>query len=151
MSDISFPMAVVTGLIVFVGGQVFLKFHLEPIQNYKRLRGEIADALLFYANVYSDKGDAEKKKEAHAVLRDKVAKLTMAAHLIPAYRFYAFIRLVPSVKTLKNVRGALIRLSHTAMLTLNPGPPVKGDDAEDDSDRCEERIKAGLGLMQQFF
>jgi hypothetical protein len=39
-------------LVVFVLTQSFLKLVLEPIQEQKKLIGEVAHALLFYANAY---------------------------------------------------------------------------------------------------
>jgi hypothetical protein len=47
--------ALVTALlaiVAFVAGQALPKFGVEPIQEQRELIGEVAHALLFYANVY---------------------------------------------------------------------------------------------------
>lgn len=44
---------VVSGTLVFVVGQIILKFIIEPIHKQKEIIGEIADALIYYANLYT--------------------------------------------------------------------------------------------------
>jgi hypothetical protein len=44
-------LTVLGGIIVFVTGQIVVKFLIEPFHNYKKLVGEIADSLVYYANV----------------------------------------------------------------------------------------------------
>ncbi|MFN8413659.1 MAG: hypothetical protein U0Z26_14840 [Anaerolineales bacterium] len=39
------------GVLTLVAGQVLIKFLIEPFQNYVKLIAEIADSLVFYANV----------------------------------------------------------------------------------------------------
>lgn len=42
---------VLGGIVVFVTGQMIVKFLIEPFHNYKKLVGEIADSLVYFANV----------------------------------------------------------------------------------------------------
>jgi len=44
-------LTVLGGIIIFVAGQVVVKFLIEPFQNYTKLIGEIAGSVIFYANV----------------------------------------------------------------------------------------------------
>jgi hypothetical protein len=44
-------LTILGGVIVFVAGQIAVKFLIEPIQNYRELVGKIASALIYYANV----------------------------------------------------------------------------------------------------
>lgn len=44
-------LTVFGGVIIFVVGQIFVKFILEPLNEQSKLIGEIANSLNFYANV----------------------------------------------------------------------------------------------------
>ncbi len=44
-------LTVFGGVLIFVFGQIAVKFLIEPFHNYQILVGEIADSLVFYANV----------------------------------------------------------------------------------------------------
>jgi len=44
-------LTALVGVVVFVIGQVVVKFLIEPLQEQKKLLGEIAGSLVFYSNV----------------------------------------------------------------------------------------------------
>jgi hypothetical protein len=76
----------------FVGGQAVLRFVVEPIQEQRRLIGEIAHALLFYANAYHleqlSKPDERRTKEldeARTTLRELAGRLQASLWTVPAY------------------------------------------------------------------
>ena len=83
--------------MVFVLGQLVLKFLLEPLQQYKEVKGEVSYALHFYANVGGPPGFAteEERQEAQKHLRNLASKLRVCRHKIPRYRFFELIRLLP--------------------------------------------------------
>jgi hypothetical protein len=86
---------VVTALLavlVFVLTQSFLKLVLEPIQEQKKLIGEVAHALLFYANVVhldtSGPPDEQRRKEldeARIALRRLAGRLRASLWTVPFY------------------------------------------------------------------
>jgi len=49
-------LAVGVGVAIFVLGQVLLRFFLEPIQEQRRIIGEIASALVYLANIQDSTG-----------------------------------------------------------------------------------------------
>lgn len=49
MSD--FALTILGGIAIFVGGQILIKFVIEPFYEQSRLIGEIANSLIYYGNV----------------------------------------------------------------------------------------------------
>ena len=47
-------LTVISGVLVFLFGQLFNEYCLKPIQKYKNLRAQIACALTYYAMYYSN-------------------------------------------------------------------------------------------------
>lgn len=46
-------LTVIGGIVVLVFGQIVIKFIIEPFQEQAKLRAEIAESIIFYANVGS--------------------------------------------------------------------------------------------------
>ena len=47
------------GFVVFVLGQMTLKFLIEPIHSQAEITGQIAHSLIFYANLYGNPGSGK--------------------------------------------------------------------------------------------
>lgn len=87
--------ALITALLAvlaFVAGQALLRFVVEPIQEQRRLIGEVSHALLFYANVYHlkilkqpDEQRRAELDEARTTLRGLAARLQASLWTVPAY------------------------------------------------------------------
>jgi hypothetical protein len=107
---------VLSGVSVFVIGQLLVKFAIEPIHEYRKLCGEIADALIFYANVsahYTDTGmPKELLDEAQRTYRRLAGQLYARAHVIRLYPVWSLVRLVPRRKDLAKASNNLIGLSN---------------------------------------
>lgn len=95
---------VVIGVIVFVLGQSAQRFILEPIQEQRRIVGEIAGAVLVLANVVHyarpmPEGYSLLRKvtpeEASHTLRVLAGRLQATLCTVPGYRVWASLRLVP--------------------------------------------------------
>jgi hypothetical protein len=48
MSDVG--LTILGGITIFVGGQILIKFIIEPFYEQSKLIGEIANSLIYYAN-----------------------------------------------------------------------------------------------------
>lgn len=91
-------------VLVFVIGQLVQRFFLEPIQDQRKNIGEIAYALVFYANV-SDTEDnllrglarleIEEPIVVARTIRKLASELRASLHVILFYRFFSCLRLVP--------------------------------------------------------
>lgn len=105
---------VLSGVLVFVIGQLLVKFAIEPMHEYRKLCGEIADALVFYANVTARYTGIQKEllEEAQRTYRRLAGQLYARAHVIRLYPVWAFVRLVPRRKDLAQASSSLIGLSN---------------------------------------
>ena len=59
-------MTIISGVFVFILGQLVLKLIIEPIQEFRKTLADIAFALIEYANIYSNPGYAGNELENKA-------------------------------------------------------------------------------------
>jgi hypothetical protein len=89
-------ITVLGGVFVFVGGQIVQRFFLEPIQEQRRIIGEIASLLLYYDNVGRYKPfESETHEDIASTLRKLAGELRRTRSTIPVYRLLERTRLVP--------------------------------------------------------
>jgi hypothetical protein len=116
---------VIAGVMVFVLGQLAARFVLEPLAEWRKLRGEIAHALHFYANVAVGEGlhSAEFGEQAVKHYRDLASQLWQRAHAIPAPLYWLLVRfkMVPSWPQVREVSAALTGLSNTVFRRESDG------------------------------
>lgn len=105
-------LTALAGVIVFVLGQVVQKWFIEPIQEQRKTIGEIANALIFYANVDEQITSREKIDEAIINIRKLSSSLHQSLVLIPCYRLLASLRLVPSEERILSAASNLIAMSN---------------------------------------
>src|SRR5215203_2679649 len=95
---------VLAGVLVFTVGQAIQRFVLEPIQEQRRVIGEIASALLFLGNVGPPPTSLpdgiklllpEEPEQASRTLRSLASRLRATLWTVPFYNACAFFRLVP--------------------------------------------------------
>jgi hypothetical protein len=106
---------IVGGVIIFVMGQIISKFLIEPIHEQRKTIGEIADSLIFYANVYGNPGLGPKEKmdEAYQRLRELATLLQSKTHLIPFYSFFSSCGMVQKPSDIQEASSQLIGLSNS--------------------------------------
>jgi|GEM_PF-2754834 len=130
---------IISGVAVFILGEIVVRFFLTPIHKFKEIKGEIASVLLFHANNYgqvyknlddilcTEGGDDRVINEriesakmwnndlskASDETRAVVAKLIAVAEGIPFYPLIAFIKVVPSKENIKIAKKQLIALSNS--------------------------------------
>src|ERR671912_1599775 len=86
-------ITVVLGYFVFVLGQFTQRLCIEPIQEQKRVIGEIAYLLDYYGDVESV-ARAGLTEEAARELRRLAGELRSTLRMVLGYRFLAYLRLV---------------------------------------------------------
>ena len=108
-------LTVVGGTIVYAGGHFLVVLFVEPIHRLRSLIGEIADSLIFYADVYSNPGSSSKARvdDTSEVLRRQASQLMAKVHLISWYSFWAFTRLVRKKTEIEEAHTELIGLSNS--------------------------------------
>ena len=120
-------LTILGGVIVFVSGQIVVKFFIEPIYNLRKLIGEIAFSLDFYANqIY---GDHPKTTEAREVYRKQACQLRESCYLILYYDFISLrISSFPPKENLEKASSLLIGLSNkcgTQPAGIEHSPEIK--------------------------
>lgn len=113
----------VSGVLVFVAGQAVLRFALEPIQQQRKVIGEIAFVLLMYANVTDDRAYEQQSghklaehtpvPEAMKVLRRLASELQASLYTVPAYSFWSVLGIVPDAKRVQKASSSLVGWSNS--------------------------------------
>lgn len=134
-------LTVIGGIIVFTAGQLISKFIIEPLYSQKKVIGQIADLLIFYANVYSNPGLG---KPGHLDLasektRKLASELVARTVAIPFYRVWNKLSLVRSLKEAREAQRHLIGLSNATH---------SGDSLKNDSRM--RKIQDSLGIATEF-
>jgi len=107
-------LTILSGVIVFILGQLALKLLIEPIQEFKKTVADIAHALIEYANIYANPGvvSNESEKKASEELRKLSSRLNAQMYLIPFYQIIAKIFGLPPRDKLVGAANDLIGLSN---------------------------------------
>lgn len=107
-------LTILSGVIIFVLGQLTLKLLIEPIHECRRTITDIAFSLIDYANIYGNPGVAgnEAEKQASKELRRLSSCLNAQMYLIPYYRFISKIFGLPSRNRVVEAASNLIGLSN---------------------------------------
>lgn len=105
-------LTVISGVLVFIAGQLFNEYFLRPIQDYKKLRAKISYSLTYYADLYMDpikyQDDKDKRRANGSVkLRELSAEVRAIIELKPFGNIF-----IPKKKTLSDVAENLMGLSN---------------------------------------
>ena len=130
-------LTIISGVIIFVVGQIILKLFVEPWQKQRECIAKISNNLLLYANVYGTVGatSIEETKAISLEIRKLAAELIESCHRIPFYEQITKTKIFPSLETILKVQKNLIGLSNS----LNNG------DSNKNYDKAEE-IKSLLKI-----
>lgn len=113
-------LTILGGVFVYVSGQIITRFFIDPYHEYTKILCEIADALIYYADLYMNPGGGSVDEtrgpridEARKILRQKASSLCVRTHAIPAYGVFANCKLVPQRVDIQQAFAALISLSNS--------------------------------------
>ena len=112
-------LTILGGVIVYVTGQILTRFFIDPYHEYRKAVGEVADALIYHANIYMNPGGGSPTEPRAAridatsdALRQKASLLRVRAYAIPWYDAFASCKLVRQRASKERASGALIGLSN---------------------------------------
>jgi hypothetical protein len=97
-------LTAVFGVVVFVAGQSIQRFVLDPIQEQRKTVGEVAHAVLMFGNVNNvaairAAGNpvawAAEPEQVVREVRALAARLQSSLYIIPLYKVFATLRVVP--------------------------------------------------------
>ena len=119
---------VVAGVTAFVIGQAVQRFVLEPIQEQRRVIGDIANALLYLGNVgplpqwLPDAASLvlpENHAQATRNIRLLAARLRATLCTIPFYGWWAALRFIPPAERIRKASQSIVGWSNS----LQSGQP----------------------------
>jgi hypothetical protein len=116
MSDLfKIVLGAISATAVFVLGQAFLKFVLEPLTEQRRTIARIVEDLSYYANVYLNPSVAtdEAKREARETIRRRASELSGRTDIIPGYEWWERCGLVRPRDQIGKACGSLRGLVNT--------------------------------------
>lgn len=102
---------VISGVLVFVSGQLFNEYFLKPIQDYKALKAKIAYSLTLYANLYMNPITISELNQEYSYASLEIRKLAAEVDATIELRPFGSI-FIPRAKTLKEVSKSLIGISN---------------------------------------
>jgi len=125
-------------VIAFLLGRLFV----VPIRRLRRLIGEIADSLVFYANVYCSPGFTPQAKsdEASEALRHQAHQLRNSTYEIPWYPLWESLKIVRKRTEIEEASEELMGLAKS----VNGGMEVSGGE----NSRKRERVEKLLGIVR---
>lgn len=106
---------IITGVLIFVMGQILLKIFIEPVQELMRALGQIKYCMIFYANIFCNPGvgNPTKMDQTTDELRLCASKLQGALYLVQFFRLWSFLGFIPSKENLEQISSELIGLSNS--------------------------------------
>jgi hypothetical protein len=127
---------VISGVIVFIIGQILTTVWLHPLQNYKDLKQKIAEKLSFYARDYTNVIDlakaSEKEKMIYADASDDLRQLS--CELTGFIETLSWIKIgIPRRKNLKKAADKLMLLSNSFFSPYNVTPNSKNNQLNHDT------------------
>ena len=123
---VSIIVTVISGVLVFIIGQILTNIWLTLLRQYKELKKEVVYKLSYYANLYSnvidlaDYSDSDKFVEEFKLASDELRKLSCSlkgfAETISWFRIG-----IPSSKVLNEVADLIMGLSNSFFTPYNTG------------------------------
>lgn len=105
---------VLSGTLVYVLGQLISKIIINPIHEQREVVAEIADTLIYYANIFGiHVSENDEANKAMNKFRSLSTKLLSRTHLVPFYFILQKMRIVISLKDIDNAHKNLIGLSNS--------------------------------------
>lgn len=123
---VSIIVTVISGVLVFIIGQILTSIWLTPLRQYKELKKEVVYKLSYYANLYSnvidlaDYSDSDKFVEEFKLASDELRKLSCSlkgfAETISWFRIG-----IPNQKTINDAADLIMLLSNSFFTPYNTG------------------------------
>ncbi len=108
-------LTIIGGVTIFVLGQVFLKFFIEPIHQLLAHIGKIADLLVYHSDVFLSTYELNTPDQARSAsqdLRKAGGELLAKNHIIHWHKLWSILRILPKKDDIFHAHIELIGLSN---------------------------------------
>lgn len=113
---ITVGLTIFGGVCVFVIGQIVTKFFLEPLYEQRKIFGEIAEGVLYYAQYFCNPGEDDvggcRSKGADET-RKLCTRLLARTSAIPFYKLFVCLKLVPKSEDVVSASEKLMGISNS--------------------------------------
>jgi len=108
-------LTIITGVLVFVAGQIILRLFIDPWQRQRECIAQIAQTLSYYANIYSNPGSSNEDiaRAASTETRRLASELNASCYRIPCYSMWSRFTLFPDLSAVNEARRQLIALANS--------------------------------------
>ena len=105
---------ILSGVFVFIVGQLALKLLIDPVHSMKKIIGEISHCLCKYAHITHNPAQFDENEilKIYMEVRGLAASLSSSMALIPAYRITRHFFSLPSREDLFQARKDMIGLAN---------------------------------------
>lgn len=138
-------LTVVSGVVVFILGQLIVQYFFRPAQRYKEIKSKIAYLLIYYANVYSNPAvrDVEYKESYYRDIDEASMELRKAAADCGAFGEgrHKYAPSIPKKECLTEAAKCLLLISNN----MNP-LPESVDIHIEETKECVKIIKTKLKI-----
>ena len=110
------------GVAIFVLGQIFLIFFIEPIHQLRAHIGKIAHLLIYHSDVFLSVAELNSSCQTQNASQDfkkAGSELLEKSHVIHCYWLWSILRIIPKKDNIFYAHRELIGLSHS-VLNSNP-------------------------------
>lgn len=139
-------LTIVSGVLVYIIGEIVQTIWLHPLQKYKEIKHDIAVSLSFYARIYTNVVDPAKcgsdEKKNYLEVSEKLRYLSceLKGYIETLSWFKCCI---PSKKKLSEAADLLMSLSNSLFTPYNCGSEIKDSI---NNKTTEKRIYTLLGM-----
>ena len=143
-------ITVVSGVLVYIIGEILQTVWLTPLQKFKAIKHDIAVTLTFYARIYTNIIDAAHSNmsaiEEHSEASDKIRNLS--GELKGYIETLSWIKIgIPSKKKLFEAANLLMRLSNSLFSPHNVAPTAQ--DNIKNNKNVADQVFALLGMYSK--
>ncbi len=119
-------LTIIGSVLVYTIGQLVSKFFIDPIQNLAKCIENVSNALVFYANIYTNPGTGARDEldKIQLILREHASTLIARSNAIYWYRLFALLNIVPEKDNIEEASANLIGISnciHSGDGVINAG------------------------------
>lgn len=131
-------LTIISGVSIYVLGQITQTFIMKPIQDLKIVLGEISHKVKFHSNVITNSGIKEQMINwSGGDMRDLSCQLESKYLIIPFNNFFGYLNIIPNRNDIREASKYLILLSNA---TGKKGFEIKNANTID-------KLKKHLGMI----
>lgn len=116
---------IITWVVVFIIGQIIQKFILEPLQEYKKMKGKIFNSVKLYSAQVMNKSIRMNPSEFNMLFRELASEFESAYYMVPRRCYFICLKFIIKEEDMYNVCGWLYWISNSVFDKEIPFKDIK--------------------------